>query len=286
MNALRRNPQTAVRFGLFLSLVLVILAAALSATGDDFNPGCAVPYGGLQQPRPIDAQCGPAGSADTPASAEQNKAKNNLCASGSAVPLTISAFDELQQAAEEKGVTFGNQHVPHPEPLPPDRSVLKDLIQSGGAPVGEGTKVVYVGFVLKTKIAGKEGVNCHLPGKAANDIHIVMGKRPDDTECSSVTAEMIPHFRPASWDKITFAAVLAKLKKHPVRITGQMFFDASHAYCGHPEFQPGGDPHRRSLWEIHPVYALDVCRNKTLAGCKVDKAAVWTAFDSWVQNPQ
>ncbi|MBZ5526767.1 MAG: hypothetical protein LAN71_02535 [Acidobacteriia bacterium] len=269
-----------------MTMALVILAGALSAAGDNFTPGCPVPYGGIQQQRPIDGQCGLAGAAENPASAAQDKAKNNLCASGSAVPLTISAFDELQQAAEEKGVTFGNQHVPHPEPLPADRSVLKDLIQSGGAPVGEGTMVVYVGFILKTKIASKEGVNCHLPGKAANDIHIVMGKRPDDAECNSVTAEMIPHFRPASWDKITFAAVMAKLKKHPVRISGQMFFDASHAYCGHPEFLPMGDPHRRSLWEIHPVYALDVCRNKTLAGCKVDKDAVWTAFDSWVQNPQ
>lgn len=232
-------------------------------------------------------QCGLDGEGENPPASAQNMTKSNLCASSPAVPVTISVFDDLQQAAEEKEIPFGNQHVPNPEPLPENRSVLKDLIPTaGGTAVGEGTKVVFVGFVLRTKLAGKESVNCHLPGKAANDIHIVLARRPDDTECNSVTAEMIPHFRPAAWDKITFQSVLAKLRKHPVRITGQMFFDASHSPCGHAEFQPQGDPKRRSLWEIHPVYAIDVCKNQTLASCKTDEEPVWTAFDKWVQNPQ
>ena len=52
-----------------------------------------------------------------------------------------------------------------------------------------------------------------------------------------------------------------KLKGHPlplqsarVRMTGQLFFDGSHSPCinGH------GGPPRRSIWEIHPVFAIEV----------------------------
>jgi hypothetical protein len=255
---------------------------------DDFTPSCPIPYDAIKKERPIDSQCGLDGQTSNAAASAQNGAKNNLCATGQAVPITISVFDDLQDAAEANEIPFGNQHVPNPEPLPGDRAVLKDLVQTAsGAAVGEGTKVVYVGFVIRTKTAGSESVNCQRTGKAANDFHIVLARRPTDSECSSVSAEMIPHFRPEAWDKITFqASVMPKLRKHPVRITGQMFFDASHSPCDHPEFLPNGDPKRRSLWEIHPVYALDVCKNKTLAGCKVDKETVWKPFHEWVQNPQ
>src|SRR5438552_215307 len=82
--------------------------------------------------------------------------------------------------------------------------------------------------------------------------------KTDADECDSVTAEMIPHFRPDSWNKITFQAVSAALQKHPVRITGQMFFDASHSPCGHPD-HISTDPKRRSNWEIHPLYTIEVC---------------------------
>lgn len=282
-------------------LVLLVLASALPARHDvpagrvgparpdSFTPSCTIPYDAIRKDNlPIDSQCGLNGQTTNPAASAQNAAKNNLCASGQAVPITISVFDDLQDAAEANDVSFGNQHVSNPEPLPADRSVLRDLVQTAsGAAVGEGTKVVYVGFIVRTKTASAESVNCQRTGKAANDLHIVLARRPDETECNSVTAEMIPHFRPEAWDKITFqASVMPKLKKHPVRVTGHMFFDASHSPCSHPEFLPGQDPRRRSNWEIHPVYALDVCKNKTLAGCKVDKETVWKPLHEWVQNPQ
>jgi hypothetical protein len=76
-----------------------------------------------------------------------------------------------------------------------------------------------------------------------------------------VTAEISPHFRPASWDrfdvnpKTTQAAHGLPLKRVKVRISGQLFFDASHKPCINGE---GRAPRRRSIWEIHPVYAIDV----------------------------
>jgi hypothetical protein len=35
-------------------------------------------------------------------------------------------------------------------------------------------------------------------------------------------------------------------------------------------------------WEVHPVYAIDVCKNTTLANCKDDNAAVWVPLHTWL----
>jgi hypothetical protein len=44
----------------------------------------------------------------------------------------------------------------------------------------------------------------------------------------------------------------------PLRITGQMMFDGSHRPCANGS----GSPKRVSVWEIHPVYASDVCNKR------------------------
>jgi hypothetical protein len=60
-----------------------------------------------------------------------------------------------------------------------------------------------------------------------------------------------------------------------------LFFDASHNLCaiGQPTH---GNPPRRSHWEIHPVYAIDVCKFTTIANCKVD-ANAWTPLADFLQ---
>ena len=152
---------------------------------DEIFPKKCLPFADLSKPHPIDAQCSPSGltspdsDGDTDPNHLQNRAKNNLCAPDPVVRVTISIFDDLQAAAEENGITFGNQHIAHPRPLPADRSVLKNLAKNDdGAAVGEGTKVTFATFVLKTKPGGSESVNCHLTGSEANDIHIVLGRKP------------------------------------------------------------------------------------------------------------
>ena len=73
---------------------------------------------------------------------------------------------------------------------------------------------------------------------------------------------------------------LARILERPVRISGQLFFDASH--------QPGrpgqrNEPRlRATLWEIHPVYQIDVCRKSTLAGCRASEAGAWVPLDQFV----
>ncbi|SRR6266545_68552 len=84
--------------------------------------------------------------------------------------------------------------------------------------------------------------------------------------CRSIGAEIIPHFRPPLWVQIYYAEHYEELKRHPLRLKGHLFFDASHHPCEDPNMTDR-DPLRRSDWEIHPVYSIDVCSNTSLSGC-------------------
>jgi hypothetical protein len=150
---------------------------------------------------------------------------------------------------------------------------------AGGAPIGEGTLVQFVSFLLHADFSnvgkGKgEAVNCKLTEREDNDIHIQMRIDPEEEDpCEGVTAEMSPHFRPTAWSG------LAKLKlARPIRITGPLFFDSSHHPC-HDGVRPS--PNRISVWEIHPVYQFEVCKEKTLAACDVKNNSQWIPFDQW-----
>lgn len=66
-----------------------------------------------------------------------------------------------------------------------------------------------------------------------------------------------------------------------MRFTGQMFFDGAHTPCS-----GDGDqshlPRRFASWEIHPVYAMDVCKFPTKVKCRVDHDSDWTSFQEWM----
>jgi hypothetical protein len=105
-------------------------------------------------------------------------------------------------------------------------------------------------------------------------VALVRTKGEDDL-CNSITAEISPHFRPAAWEEITHR----DFTKRPLRLTGHLFFDASHVPC-RPNKR--ASPARFSIWEIHPIYLLDVCKNTTLASCRADRESDWIPFDEWV----
>ena len=65
------------------------------------------------------------------------------------------------------------------------------------------------------------------------------------------------------------------------RITGQMMLDGSHRPCtpGHPQ-----SPKRISVWEIHPVYSIDVCTKKTMSACRVNVATDWRPLHEFLQD--
>lgn len=189
--------------------------------------------------------------------------------------------------------------------LPTDRALLRDLHEtSEGDLIGEGTVVELVGFLIKGKfsnIGDGESVNCHFGGREENDVHlnIVRTKPPANPttaqlqalECESVVAEISPHFRPELWEPLgrlvktspnaTAAKKIAALDlRRPMRFTGQMFFDASHRPCVNGT--PVESSRRLSAWEIHPVYAVDICINTSLSGCPRSDAGRWVPLHEWL----
>jgi hypothetical protein len=231
---------------------------------------CTLPFDAIKQHHPIDDSCSADGAAqpDTPQSA-QNNAKNNFCSTGAPVNIDFDVLHQLQADAAKpgSGITFGGDAL-----LPKDRSVLRDLPTKVG-PLSEGTVVRLVAFVMDahySNVGSGESVNCKQPDKESNDIHIVLRDRPDEQDqCNSVTAEMSPHFRPVVWDPTD----LNLKNTHLYRFTGQLFFDGSHRPCSGGK----GSPKRSSLWEVHPVYALDICMDPG-NNCKVDSDENWVSF--------
>jgi hypothetical protein len=106
-----------------------------------------------------------------------------------------------------------------------------------------------------------ESVNCGSDQFADNDIHIALVETADEeSENDSLTAEISPHFRPAAWDRFDVNPKTSQianglpLKGRQVRLTGQLFFDGSHHPCKVGQCGPA----RFTVWEIHPIYAIEV----------------------------
>src|ERR1700686_4659856 len=180
-------------------LLLALPAAVTAREAPAFDPGCPFPFAKIAVSHPIDGNCGIEGSkASDDANHAQNRAKNNFCAQGDPVAVTLADFVDLQTAVDKAGIPSGS-----PKKLPPDRKVLQNLYTgSGGATIGEGTKVRFVAFVLKahySDVGTGEAVDCGENGKEPNDIHIPTVQDMSDAECASITAEMSPHSRPAGW---------------------------------------------------------------------------------------
>ena len=227
-----------------------------------FVPAC-MPYNGQKIPA-IDDHCGLQGGSSDPAKQAQSKAKNNLCAAtGPSQPITYQELLDLQakaSAEKVKGLV--------------DRSPLTKL--------GEGRYVEYVAFIEDahySDVANGEAVNCNIPGDPTNDIHIVLVQHPSDDPCLSTTAEMTPHYRPGSWTDKNLVA----LKQHPVKLRGPLFYDDSHTPCSATS-RP--NPKRASLWEIHPLYSIQVCRLLDLDQCRNStNASDWVALEDWSSDP-
>jgi hypothetical protein len=223
-----------------------------------FTPECTLPFAGVRNPA-SDDRCGIAGGSTDIAKQEESKAKNNFCASTQA-PRVIT-YQELVDL-QSKSTKIAKKLR--------DRTPARDL--------GEGQYVSYVAFIKDahySDVGAGEAVNCTIPGTAANDIHIVLLKDPNDDECLSTTAEMSPHFRPPDWTDKNLNKFSAG---HPVRIQGHLFYDGSHTPCSKTS-RP--NPKRACLWEIHPVYSVDVCSQTTIAECQ-SSTAEWTSLTKLV----
>ena len=118
-----------------------------------------------------------------------------------------------------------------------------------------------------------------LSGEENNDIHIVLqqlDQEVGDNECDSVTAELIPHLRPSSWSSEN----LNHFRDHPFRFTGQLFLDSDHVPCRSDG--SGGRPDRASVWEIHPVYSIEICKSTKASKCDSADDKAWVLFHKFL----
>ena len=287
--------RVVVRFG-WLSLALLLLLGSAPAQELKFKT-CGKPLP-LQlkpftnKPRRIDFLCGNTGCDKGPANDKQNAMKNNFCAPVKKITrVTLKTFGDLGDASTSEPT------IPKGEP-PPSRAKLANILTlANGRKLGEGKTVTFIGYVLDARHSNVdnadpltkgngESVQCNLLGCAYNDIHITLAEDPNETAlCRTVVAEILPHYRPKAWNLFDSPDYANFFKTHPVKITGQLFFDGSHVPCtkdGKAGFNPARDNakdfERLALWEIHPVYAIDICKRTNKSQCRASDKSAWFPF--------
>jgi hypothetical protein len=273
------------------TLLLLFLLLAISAFAEDFPTACH-PYGVEKQP--IDAKCGLTGDpTTTDPNHLQNQAKNDLCASGIPKPLKLKTLKSLQQAVDATGLVYGSAHNNKPGP-PATRAAITAPINVDGQTYREGELVYFVGYIADAHPTSAETVNCGLTKKINLDTHFALSEKKlkykkteaktkrDAKLCKSFGAEIIPHLRPDMWD----AAYVKDLEKEQaiVKVTGHLFFDASHQPCN-GKAPLGNDPARFTVWEIHPIYDLQVCKNTSMSACSAANASLWQTVEEWEGPP-
>jgi hypothetical protein len=270
-------------------VIAVLLAAAAQAQTSRFHltAGCTLPFASIAPTSDAFASCDNSGRSiggPLPALTKrlESQAKNNFCADTSeVVPMHFEDFSRLEANTDRTQLDLKSSRS--------DLAVVPGVVVHGHE-VGEGTVVQFVAMMRAAHISdcrkpapgksGGEAVNCNQLGMDKNDIHIVLmplDATEHTSECDSVTAEMIPHFRPAAWNDLD----LRTPTENPVRLTGPLFYDNSHTAC----VDGKGSPARRTVWEIHPAYGLEVCQKTTEAECKVDSTTAWVPYDQWVRQP-
>ena len=256
-----------------LGCALVVVASPVQCA-DAFAPGCTLPFDDIAEHHTIDAICDNDGSATQAGQVAQNEQKNNFCAAGTPALITRHSFLGLQAKSDELGITG----------TPEDRSGLHDVYTtSEGATIGEGSLIHFAGYIIDahySNVSKGESCNCKQKGRSRNDVHVIMHNFASTGDyCRTVTVEVSPHGRPADWE----TGVLNDLAGRPVRITGQLYFDGIHKPCtpGHPTSPP-----RASVWEIHPVYGIDVCKHAHLSDCSADDESAWTRLSDYLLSDE
>ena len=280
-------------FGLFVTFVLFGIALAQQEPSKKFETELVeLPFARIAEQHEIDRRCPATGKADGNIyHYAQNAAKNNFTAKGTPVPLNFVDFTRLQQASA-KQIAAGK--IVLQGKYPGDRTLLRNLIKVRGKTIGEGSVVSLQAYVFNANYANTkyskysdgtpargEAVDCDNPELDWNDIHIALSPdaNPKTDECTTVTAEISPHYRPEVWgrfhdgQKPEIEALLPGLLKQRIvenqtsssrplrlRLTGPLFYDASHQPCvfGSGKVVERHSPERRSIWEIHPIYRIEV----------------------------
>jgi len=202
-----------------------------------------------------------------------NERKRGTPSGGEPITLTFSDFGTLQDQA--------NELVGQGEDLSAaDLARLTSLTVSAGT-VEEGRLVQITGFIAKGKpphASSGESINCRRLGSQNNDFHIALAESASDTEFDGIVVEMIPQDRPAQWTISKLTAVRAA--KRRVLAIGALFYDNLHFVNSDPANPLGGQPHRFSLWEVHPLTKFLVCK-KTSNTCDSSLPSDWMPLETF-----
>jgi hypothetical protein len=126
-----------------------------------------------------------------------------------------------------------------------------------------GRAVAMQGYLLDVKSEGAEQTNCMATTPNDVDWHMYVVQHPGDPNDSSVIAEAGPRIRPAHKWRLMDLRRIARLREW-VRLSGWLMLDPEHymnvaGYTTHAG-KAGGSIWRATLWEIHPVSRIEVCR--------------------------
>jgi hypothetical protein len=287
-----------------LLAVLILSSLAFAQNAPKCEPAALadlpLQLGKLAKKQKIDDACSCQGASKSPAGkppnqfALQNILKNNFLApAGNPKLITNRDLVMLQQRVDKIPLAKLPRGERDQLPTLSQRKLLQNLNIGDGKIFSEGDVVTLTGFVIDARhsnvsinqqgvLSGGESVNCNQLGCSNNDIHIDISSKPrkqgESEEArlldDGAVAEISPRHRPEAWDLFDSPDYRAFFRAHPVMFTGQLFYDASH--------KPRLEPPRASVWEIHPVYAINVCLKTSLPECRpqlVNDPAVWIPFD-------
>ncbi len=233
-----------------------------------------------QKPKPCQpnlASCPIYGCA-TPgtAAALLNERKRTVPTGDAPTVLTLDDFESLQEQADER--LGGNQK----NLAAAKRKKLKNLQVPSGATVGEGSLVEVRAFIVgleKRPSANTSGesVNCRLKGTVNNDFHIPIARHWGDSEFEGIVVEMIPQNRHAKWSVGRLKEVARQQRQ--VRVRGGLFYDNEHFVNDDVDNPISGQPAPFSLWEVHPVTELLVCKTPKKK-CDPSDQGLWEPLEA------
>lgn len=270
---------------------VLLVVAAQSEPRFALRGGCILPYAAYAPTRDALYFCDNAGRrAGTPppplADRLRLDAQNNLCASATApVPMALKEFGLLPSPPRSQLAT--------------NRKSLAQVAElPGRADVGEGTVVRTVGIISKAHVVGcsepvpgeraGSSVTCDfMGGPKVSEIQVNLSQvsAPRDApDCDTIVAKLVTHYRPIWWDDIDI-----KTPDGPVRITGQLFYDDSVESCQRSASgmvsATGMQSPRSTRWEIHPIYAIDVCVASAAVECDASNGTLWVPYHQWLDRP-
>jgi len=204
-------------------------------------------------------------SADSPHGLA-NQLKRRTPGGGAPTLLTFDDFQSLQNQADS--LVGENKEL-----KAADRAKLASLTVSSGS-VSEGDLVSILGFLVGVPHPNTgESVNCNLKGADNNDFHIPISNDAGNSDFQGIVVEMIPQSRPTQWSLANLTQV--ENASRLVMVTGSLFYDNFHFVNSDPGSPKGGQPHRFSLWEVHPISQFSVCV-KDDNSCDPANSSDWT----------